>query len=400
MKIDHWKQFWKIAGLVCLVGFLIGAGKADTLAAQAETEQSATETEQMDTQQTDVKQIVENMTLKEKVAQLFVITPETLTGGGAATKVTSELKSKYKKYPVGGFILMGSNITGVSQIKKLNKALKSMSVNTVGVIPFIAVDEEGGTVARIASKSAFGVKNVGNMSAIGATKKASKAYSAGKYIGTYLAKYGFNVDFAPVADIWSNPSNTVVKYRSFGSSSSLVSKMVGKYVDGLHAAGIASTLKHFPGHGNTTEDSHLGMAVSLRKLSQLRNSELKPFKKGIAKGTEFIMVGHISLPNVTGSNVPATLSKKIVTKILRNELSYDGIVITDAMSMSAITDSYSSGQAAVKAIQAGCDMILAPENFVQAYNAVLSAVRSGKISESRLDKSVTRIVKLKLEMAG
>ncbi|MCC8107039.1 MAG: glycoside hydrolase family 3 protein [Clostridiales bacterium] len=371
--------------LFCLAAVLLfGSGKTDALETDAE-----------------VNEIVANMTLREKVGQLFVITPETLTGSSnSATKVTSKLKKAYKKYPVGGFIMMGGNITGTSQIKKMNSALKSLSVDTTGVIPFIAVDEEGGTVVRIASKSAFGLKNVGNMKTIGASKKTSKAYSAGKYIGKYLKKYSFNVDFAPVADIWSNKANTVIKYRSFGSNATLVSKMVVRYVDGLHVSGIASTLKHFPGHGATTTDSHLGRSVSNRTLSQLRKRELLPFKKGIASGSEFIMVGHISLPKVTGDYTPATLSKKVVTNILRKELSYDGIIITDAMSMSAITDSYSSGTAAVKAIQAGCDMILQPENFVEAYNSVLKAVRSGKISESRLDQSVKRIVKLKLKLAG
>lgn len=345
-------------------------------------------------------QIVADMTLQEKVAQLFIVEPEDLTGSSkTVTKISSRLKNAYKQYPVGGFILKSEHITGKSQIKTLNEDLMSLGVSTAGIIPFLAVDEEGGTVARIASNSALGVKNVGNMSAIGATKDTGQAYSAGKYIGNYLIKYGFNVDFAPVADIWSNKSNTVIKYRSFGSSSTLVSNMVGKFVSGLRSTGVASTLKHFPGHGNTTEDSHLGMAVSNRTLSQLRKSELLPFKKGIARGSEFVMVGHISLPKITGNNTPATLSKKIVTNILRKELSYDGIIITDSMSMEAITDSYSSGEAAVLAIQAGCDMILTPDDFTEAYTAVLEAVQSGEISESRLDESVTRIVTLKLKLA-
>ena len=206
------------------------------------------------------------------------------------------------------------------------------------------------------------------------------------------------MDFAPDADVWSNPANEVVRYRAFGSDAQLVSSMVSEAVDGFHSAGICTSLKHFPGHGGTSEDSHDNFAYSDRSLEELRSCEFLPFQAGIEAGSEFVMVGHITLPQIAESDTPATLSKTVVTDILRGELGYTGIVITDAMNMGAIAQNYSADRAAVQAVQAGIDMILMPSDFYSAYQGILDAVKNGEITEQRLDESVKRIIDLKLKL--
>ncbi|HJD45546.1 MAG TPA: glycoside hydrolase family 3 protein [Candidatus Mediterraneibacter norfolkensis] len=346
---------------------------------------------------TEQESAIDKMSLEEKVAQLFIVTPEALTGGAALTSVDSTLESAYGDCPAGGFILMQGNIETPEQVKELNEDLLEMSREQTGLIPFLGVDEEGGTVARIASDPDFPVENAGNMSDIGKTEDPSKAYQAGAYIGSYLREYGFNVDFAPDADVWSNEANTVVRYRAFSSDPSVAAEMTAAETEGLMGEGIWSVLKHFPGHGNTTEDSHDGFAYSEKTLEELRQCEFLPFEAGIRAGSPFVMVGHISLPEVTGDDLPASLSKTIITELLRGELEFDGVVVTDAMNMGAIAEHYSSAEAAVMAVQAGADMILMPADFEAAYNGILQAVQEGQITEERLDRSVERILDLKLK---
>lgn len=342
-----------------------------------------------------IEEILENMTVEEKVAQLFIVTPETLTGESVLTEVDSSFVNAYKEFPVGGFIVMQENIISPEQITEMNGRLLEIGSETTGVIPFISVDEEGGTVARIASNENFPVYKVGNMSDIGIEGSTQKAYEAASYIGSYLADYGFNLDFAPDADVWINPENTVVKYRSFSSDPQIASEMTAAAVKGFHNSGIWTTLKHFPGHGATVEDSHEGFARSERNLEELRQCEFLPFKYGIREGSEFVMVGHISIPEASGEDIPASLSETVVSDFLRGELKYDGIIITDAMNMGAISEYYSSSEAAVMAVQAGVDMILMPSDFQAARKGILDAVRDGRILEERLDESVRRILELK-----
>ena len=213
--------------------------------------------------------IIEKMSLREKAAQLFIVTPEALTGGAALTSVDSALVSAYSDCPAGGFILMQGNIETPEQVKGFNEDLLEMSRERTGLIPFLSVDEEGGTVARIASDPDFPVEDVGDMCEIGKTEDLSKAYQAGACIGGYLREYGFNVDFAPDADVWSNEANTVVRYRAFSSDPSIAAEMTAAETEGLMGEGIWPVLKHFPGHGNTTEDSHDGFAYSEKTLEEL-----------------------------------------------------------------------------------------------------------------------------------
>lgn len=336
-----------------------------------------------------------SMTLEEKIAQMFFITPDALTGVQATVQAGEITKSSFSRYPVGGLVFFESNIQSPQQIIQMNQRLTEISRERVGVIPFLGVDEEGGTVLRIADNPQFAQEDVGNMSEIGSAGDPEIAYETGRTLGAYLSEYGFNVDFAPVADLWNNPENQVVKYRSFGSDSVLVSEMVARETIGLQEYGISAALKHFPGHGSTAGDSHKGAAVSLRTEEELAAEEYQVFQAGIEAGAEFVLAGHISFPNIESQDIPATLSYHFLTEVLRDQLGFQGIVITDAMNMAAIANFYTSADAAVAAVKAGVDMILMPVDFENAYRGLLQAVQSGEISENRINDSVKRILVVK-----
>ncbi len=346
-----------------------------------------------------VEKLLAGMDLKQKVAQMFMVTPEALTGYSKVTAAGEVTKQCFIRYPVGGVIYMAGNLIDTEQTRIMLSNMQDYSVEYLGFPVFLGVDEEGGTVARIAGNRAFGVEDVGNISEIGASGNCDLAYQAGSTIGAYLSALGFNLDFAPVADVWSNKKNTVVKYRSPGSDPELVRDMVIAQIEGFKEQGILCAVKHFPGHGSTSEDSHNGAAVVERTLQELFECDLIPFKGAVQAGVPFVMVGHLSLPKVVEEDVPAVFSKEIITDILRGELGFCGIVITDALDMGAVTDYYSSAQAAVMAVLAGCDMLLMPEDFVAAYEGVLNAVQRGELTQERIDESVRRILKVKLEMA-
>lgn len=346
----------------------------------------------------EVKNILNKMSLKEKILQMFIVTPDDLTGVISTTKVGDITKNAFNEFPVGGIVFMGNNIIDENQITNMNLNLKKLSLERLSIIPFLCIDEEGGTVARIADNKNFPVENVGTMKSIGDTSNTSNAYKTGEYLGKYLYDYGFNIDFAPVADVLVNDFNTVVKNRSFGKDSDMVSEMVVQEMLGLKSKNIYSVLKHFPGHGATLEDSHNDFAYSNRSIDEIRNCELIPFKKGINSGAEFIMIGHISMPEITNDNKPASLSSFIINDILRKELLFDGIVITDAMNMGAISNNYKTEESTVMAINAGNDIILMPSDFKASYEAVEKAVNENRISIQKVDESVSRIIKLKIKM--
>ena len=319
-----------------------------------------------------VEKLLAGMDLKQKVAQMFMVTPEALTGYSKVTAAGEVTKQCFIRYPVGGVIYMAGNLIDTEQTRIMLSNMQDYSVEYLGFPVFLGVDEEGGTVARIAGNRAFGVEDVGNISEIGASGNCDLAYQAGSTIGAYLSALGFNLDFAPVADVWSNKKNTVVKYRSPGSDPELVRDMVIAQIEGFKEQGILCAVKHFPGHGSTSEDSHNGAAVVERTLQELFECDLIPFKGAVQAGVPFVMVGHLSLPKVVEEDVPAVFSKEIITDILRGELGFCGIVITDALDMGAVTDYYSSAQAAVMAVAAGADMLLMPEDFVAAYEGCLT----------------------------
>ena len=332
------------------------------------------------------------------MAQLFIIQPEAILDVGTAVAAGDATREAIDKYPVGGFIYFGENLQSKEQTREMLHNVQAYSTERTGFPAFLSVDEEGGTVARVAGTGNFDVPDIGDMADIGAAGDVDAAKQVGEDIGSYLAELGFNLDFAPVADVLSNPENTVVRKRSFGSDPELVSDMAIAVSDGLEEKGLLSAYKHFPGHGATSADTHKGYAYTDKTLEELEACELIPFQRCIADGAKIIMAAHISVPNVTGDDTPTSLSKTMVTDILREKMGYTGLVVTDAMNMGAITEEYTSAEAAVKALQAGVDVVLMPENYQQAYQGVLDAVADGTLTEERIDESVTRILTVKLDM--
>ncbi|MBQ7544367.1 MAG: alpha,alpha-phosphotrehalase [Synergistaceae bacterium] len=343
----------------------------------------------------------EAMTLREKVGQLFMIRPDQLNTTVSLDEIHNDKASAVgvrsvsklmlqtlKEYPAGGFIVFRKNIESPSQLKVLTKALK----DSCKVTPLMAVDEEGGRIARIANHKAFKLRKYESTASITNPREAAS------YIASYIKDYGFNINFAPVADVNTNPENIVIGDRAFGSDPEHVSRMVSGYLDGLHSQGIAGSIKHFPGHGDTKNDTHEGSVYVLKTWEELMKCELVPFIDNLKK-TDSVMIAHIVMKNVTHDGLPATLSRELVTGKLRGELGYDGVVIVDALMMKAISNNYTSAEAAVLALEAGCDILLMPYDYREAFDGVMEAVKSGRITEARIDESVNRITKLKEKYA-
>ncbi len=331
---------------------------------------------------------IEVMPLEDKVAGLFIVTPESITGVSTAIQAGDGTRDALAKYAVGGIVYFSKNMQSKEQLQQMIDNTKLYTKYPL----FIAVDEEGGSVSRVAD-AGFATK-VDSAQAIGQTGDANNAYQAGSTVGAYLSELGFNLDFAPVADI-NSVDNSALGSRSYGTDAAAVAPYVTSMMQGLKDQNVTSCLKHFPGMGSSTEDTHDGMAVTGRSSEDFRTNEFTVFQAGIDAGADMIMVGHLSAPALTGDNTPCSLSSAVVTDTLRNEMNFKGVIISDAMNMSAITEYYTSDKAAVMALRAGCDMILMPENFEEAYNGVLQAVQDGTISEERINDSLRRIYRIK-----
>ncbi len=359
--------------------------------AEESAEETSVQKEYTDEEVLDdvVEAVISEMTLEEKVAGLFVVTPEAITGVDTAIQAGDGTKKALEQYPVGGLIYFTKNIQSEDQIRKMIEN----SVSYCKYPIFIAVDEEGGGVSRLAES--LKLDNVGNMADIGSTQDVAKAYEAMKTIGTYMTSYGFNLNFAPVADVLTNENNTSIGDRSFGNDAMAVAEMVTSAMKGLEDTGVTACIKHFPGLGDASDDTHNGLAVIDKSLDDLKQTELVPFVSAIESGANIIMIGHMSLPQVVGDNTPATMSKEIISDLLRSELGFNGVVITDAMNMGAITEYYGSDEAAIKAFKAGADMVLMPEDFKVAYEGVIDAVKDGTISEDRINNSLKRVFRIK-----
>ena len=327
--------------------------------------------------------------MEDRVAGLFIVTPEALTGVDRVVKAGDGTKEALEKYAVGGLIYFKQNIQSEEQVTEMLANTVSMSKYPI----FLAVDEEGDSVARVAD--ALKLEKVDSAAEIGATKDANNAYETYKTIGTYLCEYGFNLNFAPVADVLLNADNSAIGERSFGEDVEVVSSMVASSIKGLKEVGVTACMKHFPGQGNADGDTHEGLASTDRTLDEIRETELKPFVAGIEAGAEMIMVGHLAIPAITEDNTPASLSKKVITDVLREEMRYNGVVITDALNMASISEYYDSAQASIMALKAGADMVLMPEDFEAAYEGVLAAVKDGTISEARINDSLKRVYRIK-----
>lgn len=357
------------------------AAPAETAAAAAPTPTPAPVTADM-------------LTLEQKVGQLFIVRPDALdltlsqetindAHADGVTAVTNDMRKTLQQYPVGGICQFGKNIESPSQLARFNADLQAASATPL----LIAVDEEGGLIARLANSDAFNLPRYASAAAVGASGDPADAREMGQTIGSYLKTYGFNMDFAPDADVNTNPDNPIIGERAFSSDAATAAQMAAAAAGGLRENGILPTLKHFPGHGDTAEDSHTDLAVTYKTREELENCELLPFAADT--GLHAVMVGHIAAPNVTGDMTPATLSPTLIGMIPDAE---NALIVTDSLAMDAITAAYTPGEAAVLAIQAGCDVLLMPNSLPEAYAAVLDAVQNGTISEARLDKSVNKIL--------
>ncbi|WP_276948931.1 glycoside hydrolase family 3 N-terminal domain-containing protein [Acetatifactor muris] len=328
------------------------------------------------------------MSLEDKVMGLFIVAPEAITGVSTVIQAGEGTQQALNQYPVGGLIYFKQNIQSEEQ-------LKTMLENTAQYAKyplFLAVDEEGGSVSRVA---ASGIGPEADSAAdIGATGNTDNAYQAGVSIGSTLSGLGFNLDFAPVADL-ANVDGSIMKERSYGADASAVSGFVTSMRAGLEEQGVTACLKHFPGIGATTGDTHEGMVSLDRTAEQFWAEELAVFQAGIDAGADMIMISHVSVPALTGDNEPCIFSRMLVTDILREQMHFNGVVITDALNMAAVSEYNTAEEAAVRAILAGCDMLLMPEDFEQAYQGVLKAVQNGNIAEERINDSLKRIYRIK-----
>ena len=355
---------------------------------------------------TEVEKQLESMTLHEKVCQMFCVYPEDLGGSGALTVAGSTQQKTLQSYPYGGVCYFLQNIKSESQAKTLVSTIESYSE----VPMFHAVDEEGGRVQRIGGTTYSGAKRgagIGNQLNAMYTYKdlgTDTAYSNAQLLAANLNRLGMNWDFAPVADVNSNPSNPVIGDRAYGDDFDATGELVASAVRGFNDAGVATALKHFPGHGDTATDSHTGAASVSKTLDQLRNEEFKSFKAGIAAGADSVMMGHLMIEGAKES-VPTSCSYEFVTEVLRNELGFDGVITTDGMGMGAITKVYGTTKqghidAVMACLNAGIDVFLLPGDPAACVDAIEAAIANGEVSEERIDASVKRILTLKEKIAA
>lgn len=341
------------------------------------------------------------MTLEQKVAQLFIVTPEALVEGvSQVTQAGDMTREGVTAHPVGGIVYFAQNLLDPEQTTTMLANVKQFYADAGNVAPFIAVDEEGGTVVRIADNEAFGAQDVGDASALGSAGDTEAAKRAAEQIADYLMPLGFNLDFAPVADVVDPLRSDTMGLRSLSSDAAVAADMVRAEVEGFRDKKMLCCAKHFPGIGAAAGDSHEGTITIEATNEELETVDLVPFRAAIEAGVPMIMVGHVSLPNIVGDSTPAPLSSAVVQGMLRDSLGYTGIIVTDSLSMGAITDYYTPAEAAVAALKAGCDIPLMPERLDEAYQGVLSAVQVGELTEERLDESLTRILTAKQEYFG
>ena len=329
-------------------------------------------------------QDMKEMSLEEKVGQMIF-------AGIEDTTITDQAKQLISKDMVGGLILFKNNMIDVQQTVGFINELKTESKNNK--IPlFLGVDEEGGRVTRLPGITKFPT----NLD-VGKQNNEKWSYDIGVQLGTALKSFGFNVNFAPVLDVNSNPSNPVIGDRSFGDNPTIVSKLGIQTMKGMQSQSIIPVVKHFPGHGDTSVDSHKELPVIHKTKEDLQALELIPFKDAVNNGADMVMVGHILLPNLD-TQFPSSLSSDIITDLLREEMGFNGVIITDDMTMDAITNQYDIGYASVEAVKAGNDMVMIAHNYTNVKKAkdyILKAVRKGEISEERINSSVIRILSLK-----
>ncbi|WP_208588971.1 beta-N-acetylhexosaminidase [Gracilibacillus suaedae] len=345
---------------------------------------TALSTGELNSERWDSPYNMDAMTIPEKIGQLMMI-------GLESTSIDQQVKHYLSNKKVGGFILLQKNIKNTQQTIDLINDLKQANDNQIPL--FLGIDEEGGRITRLPEE----VMATPSNQAIGKKNDRDLSNQIGKLLAKKVKGYGFNINFAPVLDVNSNPNNPIIGDRSFGDKPELVSRMAIALMQGLSDENVIPVGKHFPGHGDTDVDSHIDLPLLDHSIERLRQVELRPFQQAIKHDAEAIMIGHLMVPSIDPDN-PATLSAEIIQGVLRNELGFDGLVISDDLTMGAILKNYEIGDAAVQAIQAGTDLLLICHGYEQidaVFTAIEDAVVNGRISMKRLDDSVTRVVQLK-----
>lgn len=335
---------------------------------------------------TRAEELLAGMSLREKLCQLMIVRPEVLTGESPVTAAGETTRLALEQYPVGGLIYSVDNLVTQEQTREMIENTQSYSK-----IPLIiSADEEGGNVGRLMYKlgttfihSMYSYKDMGE----------DTAYQNALTIGTDMVSCLFNTDFAPVADVWTNPANTVIGDRAYSDEFGQASELVAAAVRGFTESGVICCVKHFPGHGDTSTDTHEGAAVVDKSLEELRAGEFLPFEAGIEAGVDMVMVGHITVTAV--DDEPATISHEVITGLLREELGWDGVVVTDSLDMGALAG-YEIGEVCVKYLEAGGDIMLGIPDLAAALSALETAVTEGRLTEQRIDESALRVLMLKL----
>ena len=395
----------KIIGIVMLISVLIGVLPVTSAAANAKAEDNT------------VEALVESMSLRDKVTQMMMVDfrkwGSTAEDAVDFTTMNDEVYDIVQEYNFGAVILFANNVKETEQTLELTKALQDAATKNNGIPMIITADQEGGNVVRLGSGTAL----PGNM-ALGATYASfgtKYAKAAGQIIGSELSALGINTNLAPVVDVNNNANNPVIGLRSFGDDPDIVGALASAMVAGMSEYGVIGTAKHFPGHGDTSKDSHYGLPGVDKSLAELKENELKPFDILISGGIEMIMTAHILYPqlesdrilsNKTGKHesLPATMSDDILTNLLKKDMGFEGIVVTDAMNMAGITDNWDAVQAAIISVQAGADMICMPTrlyckedlaNLNAVIDGLVDAVNSKEIPQARIDDAVTRILTVK-----
>lgn len=325
-----------------------------------------------------------DLSLEEKVGQMIF-------AGIKGTVITNETKKIISTHQVGGIILFKDNLKNADQSVSLLNSIKEENIKNK-VPLFLGVDEEGGRVARLPDLTKLPTSEY-----LGKQNDAALSYNIGKLLGKELSAFGFNLDFAPVLDINSNPDNPIIGDRSFGTDAEIVSKLGLQLMKGIQSEQVISVVKHFPGHGDTAVDSHKELPIIQKSLADLHALELIPFTRAIEQGVEVIMMGHILLPKID-STYPASISKVIITDVLREQLDYEGVIITDDMTMKAILNNFEISEAAVSAVKAGNDIVLVAHDYAnvkKVKEAILQAIEAGEITEQRIDESVKRVLAIK-----
>ena len=378
----------KLNILIMLLVLLTLVGCNETNKKQKEDEKEVEESKEEIVNEVDkkVEETLKNMTLDEKIGQLMIVFY-------TKDEMDNTLKSALNDVQPGGFILFKDNITTYEKTLNFIKDIKS----NVKIPMFMSIDQEGGNVQRLKKLNGVTVSDVPYMYDVGTKNDLDLTYSIGKLIAEELRVIGVNMDFAPVLDVFSNPNNKVIGKRSFGSDKELVAKHGITLAKGLEDNGVIAVYKHFPGHGNTATDSHEALPILDLTKEELEKIDVYPFKEAIKNNASVIMVGHLAVPKVTEDNIPASLSKKLITDYLKKELGYKGLVVTDALNMGALTNYYSDSEICGKAVEAGVDMLLMPKSSRTCLKSVQEAVKKGTITEEQINESVRKILKLKYE---